>query len=90
MALTHVQGLAELHEARTGPHFKPVKVLLDAIPSFQKVNSTTQLCVTSKLAEGALNPTVHVADKDVKTSLVPVLTPEESHSSLISTWTSSR
>ncbi|KAK4825444.1 hypothetical protein QYF61_027474 [Mycteria americana] len=31
-----------------------------------RVDHTTQLGVVSKLAEGALSPTVHVADKDVK------------------------
>jgi len=30
------------------------------------VNNITQLGVICKLAEGALNPTVHVAYKDVK------------------------
>ena len=49
-----------------GPPLKPVKVPLDGIPSLQCVNRTTQLGVIDKLAEGALNPTVHVADKEVK------------------------
>ncbi|KAK4819146.1 hypothetical protein QYF61_025826 [Mycteria americana] len=63
IAPTHVQdlalGLVELHEVRTGPPLKPVKVPLDGIPSLQHVNCTTQLGVIGKLAEGALNPTVH-------------------------------
>ncbi|KAK4818782.1 hypothetical protein QYF61_019128, partial [Mycteria americana] len=67
---THAQdlalGLAELHEVRTGPPLKPVNVPLDGIPSLQRVDHTTQLGVIGKLAEGALNPTVHVTDKDVK------------------------
>ncbi|KAK4827794.1 hypothetical protein QYF61_021747 [Mycteria americana] len=70
IAPTHVQdlalGLVELHEACTGPSLKPVKVPLDGIPSLQSIDCTTQLGVVSKLAEGALNPTVHVTDKDVK------------------------
>ncbi|KAK4826701.1 hypothetical protein QYF61_010916 [Mycteria americana] len=70
IAPTQVQYLAldlvELHEVRMGPPLKPVKVLLDCIPSLQQVDRTTQLGVVGKLAEGALNPTVHVADKDVK------------------------
>ncbi|KAK4806684.1 hypothetical protein QYF61_027685 [Mycteria americana] len=37
-----------------------------AIPSLQRVDHMTQLGVISKLAEGALNPTVRVADNDVK------------------------
>jgi len=70
IALTYVQnialGLVELHEVCMGPPLKPVKVSQDGIPSLQHVNRTTQLGVTSKLAEGALNPTLHVADKDGK------------------------
>ncbi|KAK4831337.1 hypothetical protein QYF61_017468 [Mycteria americana] len=70
IAPTHVQDLAlgpvELHEVRTGPPLKPVRVPLEGIPSLWHVNSTTQLGDIGKLAEGALNPTVHVADKDVK------------------------
>ncbi|KAK4808830.1 hypothetical protein QYF61_001338 [Mycteria americana] len=67
-APTHVQdlalGLVELHEVRTGPPLKPVKVPLDGMPSLQHVDHTTQLGVIGKLAEGAL--TVHVTNKDVK------------------------
>jgi len=70
IALTHVQdlalGLAELHEVCTGPNFRPVKVPLDGIFSLQLVDCTTHLCVICKLADGALNPTVLVANKDVK------------------------
>ena len=70
ITLTPVQdlalGLVELHEACMGPPLKPVKVPLDGIPSLQHVDRTTQLGVIGKLAEGALNPTVHVANKDVK------------------------
>ncbi|KAK4825708.1 hypothetical protein QYF61_002067 [Mycteria americana] len=70
IALTHVQdlalGLVELHEVCTGPPLKPVKVSLDSIPSLQCVDHTTQLGVVGKLAEVAINPTVHVTDKDVK------------------------
>ncbi|KAK4813670.1 hypothetical protein QYF61_017637, partial [Mycteria americana] len=70
IALTHVQDLAldlvELHEIRTDPPLKPVKVPLDGIPSLQRVDCTIQLGVVGKLAEGALNPAVHVANKDIK------------------------
>jgi len=59
-------GLVELHEVYMGPPFKPVKVPLDSIPSLQSVDRTTQLGVIGKLAEGALNPDIHVADKDVE------------------------
>ncbi|GAB0176555.1 hypothetical protein GRJ2_000120700 [Grus japonensis] len=67
---THVQdlalGLVELHVLCIGLCLKPVKVPLDGILSLQHVDCTTQLGVVSKLAEGALDPTVHVANKDVK------------------------
>ncbi|KAK4830572.1 hypothetical protein QYF61_011750 [Mycteria americana] len=67
---THVPDLAlgpvELHEVHMGPPLKPVKVPLDGIPSLQRVNHTTQLGVIGKIAEGALNPTVHVSNKYVK------------------------
>ncbi|KAK4823457.1 hypothetical protein QYF61_002293 [Mycteria americana] len=67
IAPTHVQDLAlGLCEVHTGPPLKPVKVPLDGIPSHQCVNRTTQLGVVGRLAEGALDPTVHVTDKDVK------------------------
>ncbi|KAK4827889.1 hypothetical protein QYF61_022312 [Mycteria americana] len=59
-------SLVELHEVRMRPPLKPVKVPLDGIPSIQRVNRTTQLGVVSKLAEGALNSTVHVTNKGVK------------------------
>ena len=68
IALTHVQdlalGLVELHAVHAGPPLQPVQVPLNGIPSLQRVNHTTQLVVLGKLAEGALSPTVHVADKD--------------------------
>jgi len=54
IALTHVQdlalGLAELHEVRTGPPLKPVKVPLDGIPLLQHVHRTTEYGGISKLA----------------------------------------
>ena len=61
-------GLIELHEFCTAPPLKPVRVPLDGVPSLQHVDCTTQLGVTSKLAEGALNPIVHVTNKDVSAS----------------------
>ncbi|GAB0208383.1 cAMP-dependent protein kinase inhibitor alpha [Grus japonensis] len=67
---THVQdlalGLVELHAVLMASPLQPVKVPLDGIPSLQHVDHTTQLGVVSKLAEGALDPTVHVANKDIK------------------------
>ncbi|PKU40461.1 hypothetical protein llap_9237 [Limosa lapponica baueri] len=70
IAPTQVQdlarGLVELYEVHTGPPLKPVQDLLDDIPSIQCVDRTTQLGVVSKLAEGVLNSTVHVSNKDVQ------------------------
>ncbi|TRZ26218.1 hypothetical protein HGM15179_000830 [Zosterops borbonicus] len=67
---THVQdlalGLVELYEVHTIPPLHPVKLLFGGISSLQRVDCTTQLSVTRKLAEAALNPTVHVTNKDVK------------------------
>ena len=61
IAPAHVKDLVELHEVCMSLPLKPVKVPLVGIPSFQHVDHTTQLGITSKLPEGALNPTVHVA-----------------------------
>lgn len=44
----------------------PGKVHLDGILCLQYVHHITQFGVTDKLAEGALNPTVCITDKDVK------------------------
>jgi len=59
-------GFVELHEVCMGPPLKPGKVPLDGMLSLQHVDHTAQLGVIGKFAEGALNPTVHAADKDVK------------------------
>jgi len=70
VAPTHVQdlalGLVELHVVHAGPPLQPVKVPLNGISSLQCVSRTTQLGVVGRLAEGALSPSVHVTDKDVK------------------------
>lgn len=70
ITLTHGQdlacGLVELHEVYTGPPPEPVKVPLDGIPSIQCADCPTQCGVIGKPAEGTLNPTVHVAHKEVK------------------------
>jgi len=67
IAPTQVQnpalGLVELHEVLTCPLLKPDQVPLDDRLSLQCVDHTTQLGVIGTLAEGALNPTVHVSDK---------------------------
>ena len=49
-----------------GPLLLPVQVLLNAFPSFQGTDCTTQLGVLCKLDEGALDAVVCVTDKDVE------------------------
>jgi len=70
IAPTRVQdlafGLVELHEICTGSPLKPVKIPVEGIAFLQCVDHNTRLGVVGKLAEGALNPTVHVTHKDVK------------------------
>jgi len=70
IALTQVQhlalGLLEPHQVHVGPLLKLVQVPLDGISFFCCINRTTQLSVVCKLAEGALDPTVYVIDKDIK------------------------
>ncbi|RMC07194.1 hypothetical protein DUI87_16650 [Hirundo rustica rustica] len=62
ITLTQVQdlalGLVELREICSGSPPKPAQVPLDGIPPLQRANHT-QLGVICKLAEGALDPTVH-------------------------------
>ena len=48
------------------PLFERVQVPLDGVPPLCCFNCTTLLDVISKLAEGTLNPTVCVSDKDVE------------------------
>lgn len=72
VARTQVQhlarGLVVSLQVPTGSLFKPIQVSLDGISSFCCISRTTQLDVT-KLAEGTLNPTVSVIDKDVEEHL---------------------
>lgn len=63
-------GLVELHGTLTGLPFKPAKVSLDGdtleVPcSLQCVDGISQLGAVGKVAEHALNPTVHISNKDV-------------------------
>jgi len=49
-----------------GSFFKLLQIPLGDIPSIYCICCTTLLSVISKLAEGALNPTISVIDKDVE------------------------
>ncbi|RMC06621.1 hypothetical protein DUI87_16059 [Hirundo rustica rustica] len=60
---TLAPDLVELPEVCMVPPLRPVQFPLDAIPSFQHGDHTTEFGVTRKLTEGALDPTVHVTDK---------------------------
>lgn len=85
IALTQVQDLpffiVEFHEVGTGPPLKPVQVPLDGILFLQHVDCSTPLGVFGKSAEVALNHTVTY--KDVRTALVPALSPGEQHLMLV-------
>lgn len=60
IAPAQVQEFIELHEVHSGPLLKPAKAPVDGILSLKQMNSTTQLFVIHKLAEG-YNPTMIVA-----------------------------
>lgn len=66
-----VRGLVEPHTVHIGPAIKPVWVLLCSNLPLQHVNCTTQLGVVLKLVQVALNPIVHIANKDA--SLAPFI-----------------
>lgn len=59
-----VLGFVELHVVCTGPFLEPVKTLLEGVPSVLCVTFTTLFGAVDKLAEGTLDPTIHVANKD--------------------------
>lgn len=59
-------GLAKLHGVLMGSPLKPVQALLDGIPFLQHAHHTTQLGGIGKVAEGTLNPTLHVPNKGAK------------------------
>ncbi|PKU40000.1 methyltransferasehypothetical protein [Limosa lapponica baueri] len=73
IAVTRVRdlafGLVELLEVCAGLLLKPVKVLLDGIPSLQHVDHSTQPGVIGKLAEGVLNLSCHLGIKPLTTTL---------------------
>jgi len=70
VAPTQVQdpapGLVEPHEVHMSPLLKLVQVPPDDNPPIRRIDRTTQLGVTCKLAEGALDLAVYVTDENVK------------------------
>ncbi|KAJ7401341.1 hypothetical protein BTVI_97052 [Pitangus sulphuratus] len=74
LALTQAEdfepGLVEIHELLMGLLLQPEKVPLGGIPSLlpslMSINCTSQHGGIRNLSEGALNPTVYAAVKDMK------------------------
>ena len=58
--------LVEPHLVHMGLPFKLAEVSVDGTPSQCITNCTTQISVACKCAEGVLDPTVYVIDKDVE------------------------
>ncbi|KAK4824675.1 LOW QUALITY PROTEIN: hypothetical protein QYF61_017255 [Mycteria americana] len=59
-------GLVEPHKVHTDPLLQLVQVPLDDIPSFWCVSCPTQLGVTCKIPEGALDLAVNVIDENIE------------------------
>ncbi|KAK4808361.1 hypothetical protein QYF61_026964 [Mycteria americana] len=59
-------GLVEPHTIDLGPSIQPVQVPLQSLPPLKQINTPAQLGVICKLAEGALDPFIHIIDKDIK------------------------
>ncbi|KAK4810625.1 hypothetical protein QYF61_007362 [Mycteria americana] len=59
-------GLVKPHTIDLGPSIQPVQVPLQSLPTFQQINTPTQLVVICKLTESTLDPFVQIIDKDVK------------------------
>ena len=58
-------GLVDLDEVLTDPPLYLVTVPLGGIPYLYFVDHITEIGVTHKLAEGALNSAVQVSDKEI-------------------------
>ncbi|KAK4830406.1 hypothetical protein QYF61_010937 [Mycteria americana] len=59
-------GLVKPYTIDLGPSIQPVQVPLQSLPTFQQINTPTQLGVICKLAESALDPFIQIIDKDIK------------------------
>ena len=58
--------LVEPHTVGLGPSVQPVQIPLRSLPALWQINAATQLGVTCKLGEGALDPLIRIVDKDIK------------------------
>ena len=61
-----MDGLVDLDEVLTDLPLYLVRVPLGGIPSLYCVDHITEIDVTHKLAEGALNSAVQVSDNEIK------------------------
>ncbi|KAK4813420.1 hypothetical protein QYF61_004989 [Mycteria americana] len=58
--------LVEPHTIGPSPSIQPVQIPLQSLPPLKQINTPTQLGVTCKLTEGALDPLIQIIDKDIK------------------------
>ena len=70
-----MDGLVDLDEVLTDPPLYLVTVRLGAIPYLYCVDHITEIVVTHKLAEGALNSAVQVSDEEVESHQLHLQTP---------------
>jgi len=62
-------ALADHHKNPLHPTLEPVQVSLNGNTAFWCVGYSSQLCITSKLAEAGLYPFVQVTDEDAEQDL---------------------
>jgi len=78
IAASPVQDLAvlfvELHEVSVSPFLQPVEVPLDGITPLCCISHSSQCCITSKLAEGALCSIIQIICQEVS-SIGPSVEP---------------
>ncbi|PKU40305.1 hypothetical protein llap_9394 [Limosa lapponica baueri] len=70
VGVTQVQdptlGLVNPHTIGLSPSIQPVQIPVGSLLTLKQVDTPTQLGVICKLTEGALNPLIHIIDKDIK------------------------
>ncbi|KAJ7419506.1 integral membrane protein dgcr2 idd [Pitangus sulphuratus] len=57
-------GLLEPHNIGLSPLIQPVQIPLQNLPTFQQINTVTQLSIICEPTEGALDPLVQIINKD--------------------------
>jgi len=58
-------GLVEPHTTDLSPSIQCVLMPLQSLPTLEQIDIPTQFGVICKLAEGALNPLIHIIAKDI-------------------------